>query len=191
MLHPSSDRPAIASGGHARGVCDRPGKGAGALLALLLLPAATGCYTYAAVGTSPLAPSSEVTFAVTDRGRLALSETVGPGALRVAGRVVETTDTALVLGVTWVKHIDLGVPVQWRGERVVVSREHIADLREKRFSRGRSITLGAVVAAGLAATSLIAIEGFGTDPGDTKPGGGEPPQSSRILPIIKYSLIRF
>jgi len=159
----------------------RPWRAARAILALLLLlPQFMGCYSYVPVGGFMPPPGAEVAIRVTDRGRLELSEAIGPGVIRIDGNLVATTDTTVMLGVTSVRYIDLAVPLRWDGERVVISRDLVADLRAKQLSRTRSVLLGVAVAAGAVAASMIAIKGFGPDPGEDRPNGGEEPSQARI-----------
>lgn len=102
---------------------------------------------------------------------------MGPGVRRISGRVLESTDTALVLSVTSVQYLETNVPARWTGERVVIARDYISETGERRLSRSRSLIMAGLVLAAAIAASLIAIEGFGDDnPGD-RPGGGEPGQS--------------
>ena len=155
-------------------------RGSAVLALLLLLSQLTACYTYVPVEVSALPPGAEVTMAVTDRGRVALTEAVGPGVRRIGGNVMSATDTSVVLAVSSVQHIDLGVPVRWAGERVVVSRDFVSEIREKRLSRSRTAIMVGLVLAGAVAASFVAIEGFGGDDPSNKPPGGEPPQSSRV-----------
>jgi hypothetical protein len=113
---------------------------------------------------------------ISDRGRVALSEPVGPGVRRIDGQVLEHTDTSMVLAVTSVQFLDLNVPMRWDGERVEVSRDFITDLRERRLSRSRSVIAAALVTAVVLVISLIAIRGFGGDEPVERPppGNGDP-----------------
>lgn len=152
---------------------------------LLLLPPLTGCYTYVPVASSAVPPGTEVTMAVTDRGRVALTDAIGPGVRRIGGSVMSSTDSSVVLAVRSVQHIDLGVPVRWDGERVEVSRDFVSEIREKRLSRTRTGFMIGLALLGAVGASAIVIDGFGSDPDGTKPDDGEQPQTIRIPLFIR------
>lgn len=139
----------------------------------LLIVQLAGCYTYVPAAGRAVPAGAQVSAGVTDRGRVGLAEIVGPGALRINGRVLSSSDTALVLDVTRVQFIDVGVPVSWEGEPVALNRDFLSDVRERTFSRSRTwITVG-VAALGLVLASTLALTGFGSDdpPTDRVPGG--------------------
>ena len=152
-----------------------------ALIAIaLLVPQLTACYQYVPVVTTQLPSGTRVSLGLTDPGRVALADAVGPGVQRIEGQLLNTTDTAVVVSVLAVQHVDLGVPVKWRGERVAISRNFVSDVREWRLSKSKSWLLAGFVVAGAIAASTIAIKGFGGDPGDDRPGGEDPGQTSVV-----------
>jgi hypothetical protein len=139
---------------------------------LLLLPSASGCYTNVPVWEGTPTPETEITVGLSDRGRSVLAGQLGPGARHVTGRLVRVTDSAYVMKVRSVDYISNSSAGTWSGEEVNVSRDLVSGVMEKRLSRGRSwLVVGAVV-VGLALATTIAINGFGSDPGSTKTGGG-------------------
>lgn len=143
---------------------------------MLLIVQLAGCYSYVPVSSSAVPPGSRIAVAVTDRGRVGLSEPVGPGVRRIEGDFLAETDTSVMLSVSSVQFLDLGMPARWSGERLEISRGFISEIREWRLSRTRTwITLG-LVAVGAIAASFVAIGGFGADdPSDRPPGGGPEP----------------
>ena len=138
---------------------------------VLLIPQLAGCYTYVPVSTSPI--GSTVSVEVTDRGRVALAESVGPGVRRLSGQVMQSSDSTVNLAVSSVQFLDVGAPVKWAGEPVAVSRDHVVVLREKRLSRTRSFLAAGLFTAAGVAMSMIAVRGFGGDDPSGKPGGGD------------------
>jgi hypothetical protein len=147
-----------------------PGRCVRATVALvILLPQLTGCFSYLPVGHTAPPVGSDVAFGVTDRGRVSLANTVGPGARRLTGRVVEATDSTLLLSVNTVEFIDLGIPVRWAGETVQIEREHIVEIRERRFSRTRTVIAMGIVAIGIVATTLIGLNAFGGETATERP----------------------
>lgn len=143
---------------------------------LLVLPQLAGCYRYVPVSSPATPVGADISVGITDRGRVALSTGMGPGVRRISGRVLESTDTALVLSVASVQYLDTNVPGRWTGERVVIARDYVSDIGERRLSRARSGIMAALLLVAVIAASLIAIEGFGDDSGSDRTGGGEPGQ---------------
>jgi hypothetical protein len=139
---------------------------------LLLLPSATGCYTNVPVWQGMPAPQSEITVGLTDRGRTTLAPQIGPGARHVTGRLLSVTDSAYVIRVSTVDYISSSSSGTWSGEEVTLPRDLVSGVTERRLSRSRSWLTAGIVIAALALTTTIAINGFGTDPGSTRPGDG-------------------
>lgn len=146
-----------------------------ALLAgALLWPWATGCYTYHQVAGPAVAPGSDVTLSITDRGRVALGDSLGPGLTRLSGRVSQRTDSALVLHISSVEYLN-GQLNRWNGERFTVGRDLVGSVSEKRFSRTRTwLAVGATVGGVALLAGLVALVVSGIDDGDgtRQPGGG-------------------
>lgn len=143
--------PGIPAAGGARRV----------LKAALLLPALAGCYSTTMIPGSAVAPGAEVVFTITDRGREGLRDRLGPGVLRISGRVADQSDSAFVLKANSVEYMNLGTS-SWSGEPLTVSRDYVGFVTERKLSRSRSW-----LAAGLAAGALIGAV-LSTDVG----GGG-------------------
>lgn len=122
---------------------------------------------------APLA-GTEVTLALSDRGRVALSERLGPGALSVRGRLASATDSMYVVNVTRVTYIEHGRVAKWNGEPVDISKNDIGGVAEHRLSRSRSWVAAGITIGLLALATGIVINGTsGPDP-QTKPTGGGP-----------------
>jgi len=155
-----------------------PGRAArGAVALVLLVPQLTGCFQFVPVSRSDIPGGAEVSLGITDQGRVALAEPVGPGIRRLDGRVVENGDTSLVLAVTSVRFIDLDVTMYRDGERVEIAHQHISEIRERRLSQSRSWIAAGLAAAGVAALLLISIVGFGGEDLPDRPGNGEGEQT--------------
>lgn len=147
-----------------------------AAIALLGVPHLVGCYHYAPIPGSAIRPGSEISVRVTDRARIELNQSVGPGVRRINGRVTNAADSAVSLAVSSVRQFDVAAPTPWTGERITLPRDWISEVGERRLSRSRSaIAAGLVVAAAIAASTL-AITGFGSGESSDRPGGGEPGQ---------------
>jgi len=133
----------------------------------------TGCYTLQSTQTAP-SPGTVMAFDVNDAGRVALGGTIGPEIGQVEGRLLSQENGEYVLAVSTVRMLRGGEQV-WSGERVRINREHVGNTYVRRFDKGRTIALGAVVVGGVAA--IIAsrdLIGLGREPEPPiPPGGGE------------------
>ena len=168
--------PAPSGERHAQGAALRMGRRrvARARIALgLLFLQLTGCYQYVPVGTPQLPAGALVSVGLNDRGRVELAERIGPGVRSLGGAVVTTTDSAMVLAVSTVDYMDVPVPVRWNGERVLLSRGFLNEVRERRLSRSRSLIMAAVLTIGAALVSTLALTGFGSNSDSGGPGGGD------------------
>jgi hypothetical protein len=146
-----------------------------ALSGAFLFPAATGCYAYRQPPDGTLPIGGRVALGITDRGRVAVGEQVGPGALRIRGELVATTDSTYVVRVESVENLN-GRTTKWSGEQVVISRDHVGTASEHRYSRGRTLLAMSGVAVGVAlAATAITLNTSGREGGGGKlpPGNGE------------------
>jgi hypothetical protein len=141
---------------------------------MVLVLLASGCYAYRPLG-SPPAPGTTVALFVTDVGRVSLGRQLGESARDLEADVLAVSDSGYVLGVRSVTYLS-GHRQRWSNERLVVARQDVTNVRERRFSRARTIgatavTVGSAVA--LIVTRSILAGGTGGD--RTPPGGGGPP----------------
>jgi hypothetical protein len=140
---------------------------------MLLVPGATGCYSYQAVtGPRAIEPGTYVSLAITDRGRVGLSERMGSGILKLNGRLRTASDSMYVVNVESVDYISAGT-AHWAGETVNIPTDYVGNVSTRKVSRARSwlaagIIVGAI--ALVAATISILGSGLGGDD-DGKPGG--------------------
>lgn len=112
---------------------------------LVLTAVSVGCYTSTPVVSSSLPVGRTVQLRVTDAGRAALSEAMGPSVDVVEGRLVSHDSVQWTLAVTAVKLLRGGEQV-WSGERVRIPARDVALASEKTFSRTRTaIVAGAAV----------------------------------------------
>jgi hypothetical protein len=142
------------------------------IVALGVLPALAGCYTYIPVATLEPARGTKLSLVLNDEGRTQTARQVGPYTMRVEGELLRATPDDLVLAVTDVVDIR-GARSKWTGETVPLSRSYVMTTYERRLSRSKTILVVTAVTAGLAA--FIAsrnLLGFG---GHSDSGGGGPP----------------
>ena len=134
-------------------------------LVLLARGAALGGCPVNVPMSTPVPPAGHrIVVRLTDRGSVELARHVGPSIGELDGRVVAADERQLTLSLisatTW-----RGIPSYWAGEEVIVERDFIAGMTERRLSRTRSWILTAgIVTAALVAATVGAVGG--------KSGGG-------------------
>jgi hypothetical protein len=129
----------------------------------------TACYAYAPVQTTPQA-GAQVALEVTDEGRVALSDKIGPGVVRLEGTLAAVEGDELLVDASSVRQVrgyisDLG------GVRVRLPKRYVTRMDERRLSRTRSLLVVGGVVAIVAAFFTAKINARST-PGDEEPGGG-------------------
>ena len=145
------------------------GRRATAILVAALHLLCTACFAYTPVQTTPQ-PGAQVALEVTDEGRVALSEKIGPGVVRLEGTLAGVDGEALLVDASAVRQVrgyisDLG------GVRVRLPQQYVARMDERRLSRSRTlIVIGGVVAI-VAGFFAVKLSGKST-PSDEEPGGG-------------------
>jgi hypothetical protein len=141
-----------------------------AAIALGVLHLTTACYSYVPVRTTPHA-GSQVALEVTDAGRVALQEKIGPGVVRLEGTVAAVEGSDLLVDASAVRQVR-GYITDLGGVRVRLAPEHVTRIDERRFSRTRTFVIAAAVVGTVAA--FIISRGFGGKgvPPDKDPGGG-------------------
>lgn len=138
---------------------------------MVMLASQAGCYTYAPAARE-VSPGMGVAYTLTDRGRVAVADQVGPGALRLEGTLLQNTGSEYVLAMARVRTLD-GSVSRWGGERVTLSHDHVANAFERKLSRSRTAITVAATAVGVTVfilTRNLLGGGFGLgDPDDRNP----------------------
>jgi hypothetical protein len=135
-------------------------------IAVAVLHVCTACYAYTPVKTPP-APGAQVALEVTDEGRVALNEKIGPGVVRLEGTLAGVEGTELLVDAQAVKQVrgyinDLG------GVRIRLPQQYVTRIDERRFSRKKTfLVVGGIVGA---VAVFFVTKGFG--------GKGTPPEGS-------------
>ena len=144
-------------------------------LGLGALAVLAACHKYVPVNASTPPVGDVVAFTITDQGRVALFERLGPGVATIEGRVVGTEDNNYLVSVARVEQVN-GTASRWSGEVMRLDRGFIDHFRRRELSKTRTWLLAGGVTA--AVTALIATKGltaiFGGD--DPAPPPTEPPQ---------------
>lgn len=131
-----------------------------------------GCYYYRPTETRTPTPQTYVSVALTDSGTDRLWRYLGPDVGSLRGRLLTTDEGSYTMAVF---AVDLrnGSVLGWRGERVVVNRELVSSLSERRFSVGRTTLAGGLSAAAFVLT-LQAFKVLTGGGGSSDGGGGKP-----------------
>ncbi|HEY9228728.1 MAG TPA: hypothetical protein VIP11_18900 [Gemmatimonadaceae bacterium] len=125
----------------------------------------TGCYSLQPVrGTIP-EPGTMIGLDITDVGRVALGGSMGPEISRIEGRLISRDSSRFEVGVSAVELLKGGEQV-WHGEPVIVKREYVSSIYERRFSKGRTLVAGAVGAGVVAVLVSQSLRGV-FSPADT------------------------
>jgi hypothetical protein len=130
-----------------------------------------GCYVYRAAPTTPPAGMNLV-LELNDRGRVGMGDSIGSSAQLIEGVTVNSPDTAYGIRVSRIRYLS-GQSNDWAGEQLFVPKVFVGTVRERQFSKSRSLLTGLAISAGVAAfIATRDILGFGSSPKD--PTGGKP-----------------
>lgn len=133
----------------------------------------SGCYIYLPKSTADVPPNAIVSASITDAGRVALGERVGPEVASIDGRVVQKSDTSVRLMVSQVRYLS-GLSDQWQGQEVSLRPQDVKSLTQRTFSRSRTAMMIAGVAAGLV-LSVLTLNFLGLTSGDPSRDKPTPP----------------
>lgn len=139
--------------------------GRAAVLAFLT-GVATGCYSYLPLPASP-ATGTEVKLDISDQGRVALGESLGPSVRFIEGRLQAASDTGYVMNVSSVGYVN-GTENKWSGERVVVRPAYVSAAKERRLSKGKT-WFGIAVGVGAALAYILTRSIFASGSPDPEP----------------------
>lgn len=132
----------------------------------------SGCYTLQPAGGIAPEIGDELAFEINDVGRVGLGPAMGPEIAQVQGRLISRENAEYLVGVTSIRTLR-GSDQVWTGEQVRIKSEYVGSTYQRHFSRGRTITLGAVGVAAFAFIVTRSLIGSGqeTDPGNAPPDG--------------------
>ena len=136
----------------------------------ILIPvlALASCYRLTPIEGGTPERGLDVRLVLSDEGSVRLAPTIGPRISALDGRVLEASDTAIVLAVQSVT-AQSGRTMGWSQERLAVPRTAVSSVRTRTLDRKRSW-----IVAGLTVVGAIALgEAFGLGSGlDGLLGGG-------------------
>jgi hypothetical protein len=123
-----------------------------------------GCYTLQPIGGSTPDVGQRLALDINDQGRMALGGSIGPEIGAIEGRLVSQENGEFLLAVSHVRFLRGGEQT-WTGERVSIKRDFVGTAYERRFHKGRTALLSAVIVAGVVAVAASQdLFGFGQDP---------------------------
>jgi len=146
-------------------------------LGLMMVPLLAGCYTLQPLAGSRPEPAAgtRLVIELTDAGRVAMANQMGPDVARFESRLVRQTDSAYVLSVSLVVGA-WGAQARWNDEQVTVRTDYVRTIGERRFSAGRTALVAVGTTASIMAFVLTrSLLGGGTT---TDPGNPPPPPNS-------------
>ena len=123
-----------------------------------------GCYTLQPTGRVVPDVGRQVGLSLNDAGRAALGGTMGPEIDVIEGLLVEKDSADYLLAVSSVRLLR-GGEQRWNGERIHIKSEYVTSAYERRFSRERTVIMGAIGLGVLAYIVTRSIIGSGI--GDT------------------------
>jgi len=139
----------------------------------------TACYQYTPIRSTP-AVGSRVALEINDDGRVALRDQLGPGIVRLEGRVSAVEGDAMVLQASSVTQIR-GQAIAVDTVSVRVSQGYVERMDERRLSRARTwMVIGGAIA--IVASFVVSKGGFGRSTPPENPPGGPPIDQYRGIP---------
>jgi hypothetical protein len=116
------------------------------------------------------APGAQVALEVTDEGRVALNEKIGPGVVRLEGTLAGVEGDELLVDATAATQFR-GYISELGGVRVRLPQRYVTRIDERQFSRRRTLLVVGGVVAVVAGFFATKISGRST-PAEEEPGGG-------------------
>ena len=137
----------------------------------------SGCYVYRPSDTPTLERGVAVRVRLTEAGTTELAGTLGPNLALVDGQYVSGDQNAVALEVNSVQTRG-GITLPRRGDSVLLSRDAIASLERRIFSRRRTALLVGGVVAGAAVVVAVGNDRLGGRAG----GSPNPPTTPPVNP---------
>jgi hypothetical protein len=135
----------------------------------------SGCYEYSQVpsAATEAVPGSNLAFSLSDQGRAALAERLGPSVGRVEGRYVGLVGDDYAVDVSAIETLGAG-RAHWSGERVGIPRQYVIGISERKLSRGKTALMvaGAVTAIAVFVGTRSLIGNGTPEPGTPAGNGG-------------------
>jgi hypothetical protein len=155
------------------------------LLVLFSLFAGAGCFSLQPV-SGRVAPEvgARVDVTLNDAGRAALGPSIGPEVDRIDGMLLEQDSSGMRIAVKHVIGLNGSVQV-WSDELIRVEDSHYRMLALRRFSKGRTVALGAGSVGGMAILVASGLNPFGFLGSDAGGGKGDTTPGESIIRVIR------
>jgi hypothetical protein len=140
-----------------------------AIVALVSLLIASGCYSYLPAPAGPIKPESTMRVYLSTNGSNDLTRSVGPDVVSLDGYVIGQSDTTLELSVTSLQRQNRDAD-RWQGERVVIPRTYVDRIAVREFDRTRTVVAALVAIGGLLIARSL-VTGAGGSVAGTPAGG--------------------
>jgi hypothetical protein len=155
--------------GRAKREALRAATAATASLGIASLVLTTACYTYEAHSSNDVPAGQHVVVSLNNRGRVALTPTIGDDAATLEGNMVSATADTIHMRLDQATYLS-GTANEFAGMDVTVPYDGITVLRTKQFSRSKTTAFVAAAAAAIiGAIVAFGLAGIGGSGNDTKP----------------------
>ncbi len=115
-----------------------------------------GCYNYAPLRRSQLAPTTYLAITLTEAGSEELAPYLGPNVLTVRGHFLGTSERGFLMSVAAIEN-RRGDILEWNGETVMVPGEFVRSLEQRQPAAGKTVLLAGAGLAGF----FVAYAAFG------------------------------
>jgi hypothetical protein len=126
-----------------------------------------GCYQSVPIELAKARNGTKLRVSLTDAGSDSLARYLGPGVQTVDGKLIQTDQNNISLGVTQVT-MRSGVDQFWKGETVILPKYSLGTVQERQISKPRTILLGGAILVALFTVKLSGVgqnnQGRGTGP---------------------------
>jgi len=129
----------------------------------------TACYSYVPVRSTPT-PGAQVALEVTDEGRVALNDKIGPGVVRLEGTLAGVEGDEILVDASAAKQIQ-GYISELGGVRVRLPQRYVTRMDQRQLSRSKTLLVVGGIVAVVATFFAVKISGKSTPSGE-EPGGG-------------------
>ena len=129
----------------------------------------TACYSYVPVRSTPT-PGTQVALEVTDEGRVALNDKIGPGVVRLEGTLAGVEGDEILVDANAAKQIQ-GYISELGGVRVRLPQRYVTRMDQRQLSRKKTLLIVGGIVAVVATFFATKLSGKSTPSGE-EPGGG-------------------
>ena len=156
------------------------------IVAVALLAALAGCYSYTTVPVESAPIGADVRARISAAEGERLSEVLGSEDRTLEGQLVDRQDGGILMTVATAPVVS-GVSVERGRQRVAVPREGLLALEVRRLDRPKTI---GVIAVAAAAATYVALSQFGTERAQNGGNRGNP-ERRVARPLVQIRIGRF